>query len=243
VDELTSSLFQIIMTLIILQKVFSFTHNDLHTNNIVWVHTTKKYIQYIYNNKTYVVPTFGRIYKIIDFGRSIYRYQDKRFCSDSYEKHGDAMGQYNLEFFKHNIKKPWIEPNNSFDLCRLGISMYHLTQQEEYTGIKPSFKMKKVYKLINEWCLDDQHKHLLFKNNKERYPGFLLYKMIAKTVHYHTPQKQLTNPLFTQYLVSSITIDNNNIFLTNESAKTITQQIKLNNAHTINIDAIPIYYW
>jgi hypothetical protein len=36
-DEWMSALMQIIMTLIAYQKLFSFTHNDLHTNNIMYI--------------------------------------------------------------------------------------------------------------------------------------------------------------------------------------------------------------
>ena len=63
---------QIIFTLIIYQQTFEFTHNDLHTNNIVYNNTEKKYIYYRYKNRHYKVPTYGKIYKIIDFGRAIY---------------------------------------------------------------------------------------------------------------------------------------------------------------------------
>ena len=37
-------------------------------------------------------------------------------------------------------------------------------------------------------------KNILYKKNgEERYPDFKLYKMIARTVHNHTPEAQLTN--------------------------------------------------
>jgi hypothetical protein len=76
-DDLTdkewkSCFFQIIMILLAYQKSFKFTHNDLHTNNIMFNKTDKKVIYYKYNNSYYKVPTFGKIYKIIDFGRAIY---------------------------------------------------------------------------------------------------------------------------------------------------------------------------
>ena len=54
------------MTLITYQKVFSLTHNDLHTNNIMFNITDKEYIIYKYDAKYYKVPTYGRLFKIIE---------------------------------------------------------------------------------------------------------------------------------------------------------------------------------
>jgi hypothetical protein len=55
--------------------------------------TNKKFIYYCYNKKYYKVPTFGRIFKVIDFGRSIYKYCGNIFCSDSFQNGGDAATQ------------------------------------------------------------------------------------------------------------------------------------------------------
>jgi hypothetical protein len=57
-------------------------------------------------------------------------------------------------------------------------------------------------KIIYEWCLDDNGKNVLYKKNgEERYPCFKLYKMIARTAHYHTPEAQLERPIFSQYVI------------------------------------------
>ena len=50
-DELESLVMQIVMTLLTYQKVFDLTHNDLHTNNIMYVNTSDKYLYYKINNK------------------------------------------------------------------------------------------------------------------------------------------------------------------------------------------------
>jgi len=92
-DEWLSAFMQIIMILITYQKAFNFTHNDLHTNNVMYNHTDKKYLYYCYKKKYYKVPTFGRIFKIIDFGRSIFKFDGKIFCSDSFQAGGDAATQ------------------------------------------------------------------------------------------------------------------------------------------------------
>ena len=103
--------------------MFDFTHNDLHTSNIMFKKTDKEYLYYKYDKIHYKVPTFGKIWKIIDFGRAIYKFKGKRLCSDSFHKNGDAATQYNCEPFL-NENKPRLEPNKSFDLCRLGCSLF-----------------------------------------------------------------------------------------------------------------------
>ena len=52
------------------QKVYKFTHNDLHTNNIMYNETKKEFFIIVIIIHT-IKSDFGKIYKIIDFGRSI----------------------------------------------------------------------------------------------------------------------------------------------------------------------------
>ena len=193
--EWFSAFMQIIMILITYQKTFAFTHNDLHTNNVMYNTTDKKFLYYCYKKKYYKVPTFGRIFKIIDFGRSIYKYNGKVFCSDSFQNGGDAATQYNTEPY-FNDKKPRLEPNYSFDLSRLACSIFDYLV-DDLDEVKDLSKCDPVKKIIVEWCLDDKGVNLLYKNNGvDRYPDFKLYKMIARCVHNHTPQAQLERPEF-----------------------------------------------
>ena len=219
-DEWFSALMQIIMILITYQKMFSFTHNDLHTNNIMYIPTNKKFVYYTYKKKTYKVPTFGKLYKIIDFGRSIYKFNGNIFCSDSFQIGGDAATQYNTEPY-FNDKKPRLEPNFSFDLCRLACSIFDYVV-DDLELIKNLDTCSPIIKLIVEWCMDDNSINVLYKNNgAERYPDFKLYKMIARHVHRHTPNAQLDRPEFSNFIVSNKNIPKN-------------EQI-------INIDDLPCY--
>jgi hypothetical protein len=191
-DEFVSICMQILMILITYQKVFYFTHNDLHSNNIMYISTEEPYLYYKYNSTIYKVPTYGKIYKIIDFGRSIYTYRGKLFCSDSFFKKGDADTQYNFGPF-YDPNKPKIEPNYSFDLCRLAASLF-----DDF--IPEDVDMKELdlcQRLVYRWSQDDNNKNVLYKKNgDERYPDFKLYKMIARTVHKHVPKKQLDLNIF-----------------------------------------------
>ena len=211
-EEWFSALMQIIMMLITYQKMFSFTHNDLHTNNIMYIPTNKKFIYYTYKKKTYKVPTFGKIYKLIDFGRAIYKLNGKLFCSDSFQLGGDAATQYNTEPYV-NDKKPRLEPNFSFDLCRLACSIFDYIV-DNFDTIKNLNECSPLVKLIVEWCIDDNGINVLYKNNGvERYPDFKLYKMIARCVHNHTPQAQLERKEFSKFLVLNKHIVKNEIII------------------------------
>lgn len=199
IDETTGAayLMQVIMSLIAFQKAFHFTHNDLHTNNIMYINTDVEFLYYKYGDRFYRVPTYGKIFKIIDFGRAIYRFKDKLYCSDSFAPKGDAHSQYNSEPY-FNDKNPRVEPNLSFDLCRLGTSIYDFIIQDED---EPRDEFQET---IYRWCLDDAGKNVMYRRNgEERYPGFKLYKMIARNVHAHTPENQLKYPMFSQFLMSA----------------------------------------
>ena len=137
-----------------------------------------------------------------------------KICSDSFSKDGDASTQYNCEPFLNN-DKPRLEPNNSFDLCRLGCSLFDFIMDidDEHDDLD------ELQKTVKRWCTDDNGKNVIYKKTgEERYPSFKLYKMIARSVHQHNPEKQLEYPYFSQ-------------FLTNENSENI-----------LNIDEIPCYY-
>ncbi len=211
-------LMQILMTLIIYQKLFKFTHNDLHTNNIMYVKTDIEYLYYTFNGKMYKVPTYGKIVKIIDFGRSIYTFQNKLYCSDSFALDGDASTQYNCEPYI-NRNKEIINPNYSFDLCRLACSIYEYVINDDDTFDE----MDNFQKIIYSWCMDDNDKNVLYKKNgDERYPNFKLYKMIARTVHKHIPKSQLKHSIFKQFVCKGKVHSN------------------LNKPY-VNIDELPVY--
>jgi hypothetical protein len=200
--EWGSILIQVIMILITFQKAFHFTHNDLHTNNIMYVSTDKKYLYYQFKNIQYKVPTYGKIFKIIDYGRAIFKCNGKLFCSDSFKPGEDAATQYNTEPY-FNSKKPRLEPNFSFDLCRLGCSIFDYLV-DDLDELNDMSKFSSIERLIIEWCFDDSGINLLYKTNGvDRYPDFKLYKMIARCVHKHTPQSQLDKSIFKTFILKS----------------------------------------
>jgi len=218
IAEWKSALFQVLMSLITYQKVYDLTHNDLHSNNIMWIETKEKFLYYKYNDKYYKVPTYNKIFKIIDFGRSIYKFKKNTYFSNSFSKEGDAASQYNCEPY-YNDKKPKVLPNKSFDISRLACSLFDYF----YDDVNDTKSKCDIAKTVSKWCLDDNKKNILYKkNNVERYPDFKLYKMISRTVHHLEPHTLLTEPIFKKFSV-------------------FETQIK--KAKLMNIDEIPVMYY
>ena len=184
------------MSLITFQNTFQLTHNDLHSNNIMYTSTEKQFLYYKVDGQHYKVPTFGKIFKIIDFGRAIYKFKGEIMCSDSFHPKGDAATQYNFPPY-YNPKKPIIEPNFSFDLCRLSCSIYDELVEDisvEHLVTAP------IFRIILDWCKDDKGRNIMYKKNgDERYPDFKLYKMISRKVHNHVPLHVLRNPYFEKW--------------------------------------------
>lgn len=196
--EFAAMLAQIILTLASYQKVFKFTHNDLHSSNILYVKTERQYLYYCLDRVYYKIPTYGRIYKIIDFDRAIYTFRGKLCMGSCYEKGDVASGQYNCGPY-YDPKKKTIDPNFSFDLCRFACSIFDeiIDMEDEYSTVKCPIKRNVI-----KWCIDDRGKNILYKKNSvERYRNFKLYKMISRAVHNHTPREAIKDDLFKQYVV------------------------------------------
>lgn len=207
IEELESAIFQIIVMLYVYQNKFQFTHNDLHTNNIMFISTDQEFLTYKIKGQLFKIPSFGRLFKIIDFGRAIYTVNDKIVCSDSFSENGMAHTQYNFEPF-YNQNKQIIKPNYSFDLCRLACSMLDFIIDD--LDDLEKFKEIPIYHLIISWIYDDNGINILYKRNgEERYPDFKLYKMISRIVHNHIPEKQFEHDCFKKYIVTNeiVTMD------------------------------------
>lgn len=195
-----AALFQITAHLTLLQRVFGFTQNDFHSNNVLWIATSFAFLHYCIGGKYYKVPTYGRLFYVADFGRAIFNYGGIVYASDDFFPGGDAEKQYNCEPF-YNPNLPRIERNFSADLCRLATSLFEL----EF--LSPSDEPTNDYQtLIRDWCLDDSGRNVLWtRDGRKRYREFKLYKMISRHVHNHVPEHQITTrPEFKVYQVDEV---------------------------------------
>jgi hypothetical protein len=202
-------IFQILSALSVVQSIFGFTHNDLHSNNVVWSNTDKPYLYYkMRDGTTFKVPTFGKIFRIIDFGRAIFNCNDNLFFSDDFRPGNDAAEQFNFGEL-YDASEPEVWPNPSFDLCRFTVSVFEslfpesppLKKGGKILSEEPDLIVKEtqseLYNVMWGWLLcDDGHNVLMDPDGSERYPDFDLYKVITTQVHNAVPADQFTKPLF-----------------------------------------------
>ena len=201
IELLKSCLFQVAFALSYVQKHYKFTHNDLHINNVMYCETNKPFLYYKLNNIYFKVPTYGKLFKIIDFGRSIFTYGKKTYMNDAFSKYGEAEGQYTypqqVSFIDNKEDKETIEPSYYFDLCRLAITMLDeirynyddkLEDNDDYQGFLDFLK----------FISTDKHDQRLDKVDD----NFNLYIRISKDARNSLPKDILTNDFFNEYKVS-----------------------------------------
>jgi hypothetical protein len=214
----TAWIFQVIAGLVTAQQAYDFVHNDLHTNNVMWVGTGETHLYYHLTgvaggDRFYRVPTYGRIMKIIDFGRATFRPKsastdNRLWLPDAFSPEAVAGGQYNCgPYFEKG--SPKVSPNKSFDLCRLAVAILDTLWWKEPAPIEPKKVLTKergrtqyettspLWNLMWLWLTDRRGENILRgPDDRERYPQFDLYCAIARDAVNAVPVQQLTLPLF-----------------------------------------------
>ena len=198
--EWRSCLFQTIAALHAYNTAYDFVHNDLHAGNIMSTPTRIQHLVYRHRGNVYKVPTYGRIFKIIDFGRATYRFGGLVFLNDCFNPDNDAANQYNWDRL-HDPSQPPCSPHPSFDLCRLACGLYDYFDAEgEYSDDPDDSPQSGAAAMIARWCQDDSGRNMLYKRTgEERYPGFKLYRMIARKVTGHVPGDVLEDSWFSNF--------------------------------------------
>ncbi len=171
--------------------------------------TDKAYLYYkTRGGIVFKVPTYGKIFRIIDFGRAIFRLNDHLFYSDDFKKGNDAAEQFNFGEL-YDSSEPEVYPNPSFDLSRFTVSIFEslfpesppLKKNAKVLSEEPDLIVKEteseLYNLLWSWLLcDDGHNVLMDPDGSERYPDFDLYKVITTQVHNAIPCQQFEKDIF-----------------------------------------------
>jgi hypothetical protein len=198
-ELLRSCLFQVTFALIYLQKHYYFTHNDLHINNIMYIKTDKPFLYYKYNNQYFKIPTFGKLFKIIDFGRSIFTFRKKTYMNDVFSKYGEAEGQYThppqVSFLKTEYKD-MVYPSYHFDLCRLAITMIDEIRYNHDDDLEDEEYYQNFLDFLKFLVTDKNGTRL----DKEK-DNFDLYIKISRDACNCLPREVIVNPFFHCYRV------------------------------------------
>jgi hypothetical protein len=198
--EWLAILFQLCFSLAVAQKEYGFVHNDLHSNNVMWSNTSTEYLYYNIGGTIFKIPTFGKIIKIIDFGRAYIRFQGREYFSDAFHPKGDATGQYNYPPYFKNTES-MVPPNPSFDLPRLACAIYEAL----YSHIDDDDSPLRL--LLEKWLIDSRGKNILWnRDGVERFAGFGLYKHIARFCNNSVPLQEIENQSFLQFKISTESI-------------------------------------
>ena len=160
------------------------------------------------------MPTFGKLFKIIDFGRSIFSLNEHIFISDDFYEGNDADTQYNFPPLVSDSKEPLVYPNFSFDLARLAISLFEVLfdekPKEKKNGQILSEEKNRViketesdlYNMLWSWLIDENGENILFdENDDERFPDFQLYVHISAHSKNAVPKDQLKRKIFEKYIL------------------------------------------
>ena len=188
-DEWISILFQIIFNLLIAQKHYKMCHNDLHSSNIMFEETDIKYIYYSVNGIYYKIETFGKIVKVIDFGRASFCYNGEWFISDVFNGDGDAEGQFNYPEHQYfNPEKTDRPINYSFDIVRLATTIYERFDNN-----------KRIRKFLDKTMMDDFDNNVIFLED-----DFSLYIHISRHCHNAKPSKLIKDSLFKDLTINKL---------------------------------------
>jgi hypothetical protein len=210
-------LFQVCVACTQLQSILHLTHNDLHTNNVMFKRTTTEFLFYKDSGGTvWRVPTFGYVFTIIDYGRAIFTISGYTIISSDYDDGHDAFGMYNFGPIEDETQAR-VHPNRSFDLCRLACSLlrglFPINPASKEKGMiltkEGSWEVREtsqaVFNLIWGWLKTKDGKNCLeTETGEEKFPGFDLYSYIATNVHSAVPRDQIVKQWFRRFVVQGL---------------------------------------
>jgi hypothetical protein len=119
--------FQIILGILIMQKVLFINHTDLHLKNIFYkkIHQKIKYFEYKINNKSFYLPNLGYLIMIADFGRSK-KLSSEEIKSDNNKDYNDFISLILIEniYATFYMKQPELINKILIELAKSDVNIY-----------------------------------------------------------------------------------------------------------------------
>ena len=182
-NQIIGYIFQIIYSLKFMWTKYKITHNDLHLNNIMFKYTEQKFIVYKHKKKTYKISTYGKLLKIIDFGRACLTYNGTKINNNIFDKDNICYTQYYLK--KYKIHRKSIEPRPINDVIMF------------INDIKTRFELSnlpEIQKLCDMILTDKDGKLHVFPNN------FFKYIEISRIDWKESIDSILSNEIFMRFV-------------------------------------------
>lgn len=210
-------LFQVVAACAQLQGLLTLTHNDLHTNNVLWSRTSLEYLVYKDSvGRAYKVPTYGYVFTIIDYGRAIFINNGHTVISSDYNDNHDACGMYNFGPIQDD-EFPIVRPNKSFDLVRLACSLLrglypHNPDAKEKGAVITKVGVWEVretesslFNVLWTWLRTKSGESVLeTESGDEKYPGFDLYITVAAECKDAVPADQIRKAIFQKFVSKDV---------------------------------------
>lgn len=194
--EWNAIIFQLIAGLSVCQNYYNMYHNDLHIGNIMFNKTKVDFLYYKFNNKYFKIPTYNKIFKIIDWGRGVYDFNNYKVYNNVFNTNGEAFGQF-IKGKINNTGLLSINFNNSVDLTVIALNLIY---EKNFP------KNNNIYLYLNNLISNKIKKKIKNYKNLE---SFTNYKIISKYAENSVPLKQINNNIFKKYIINKNKIPKN----------------------------------
>lgn len=140
---------QIVFGLALAQNVLGMVQNDLHGGNIMFQNVDQNAVLYYYRTSTdtyYAVPTYGKEFKMIDFGRASFDLNGNRIISQDSEESSKNLQQH----LGINPVRSMDLNNPNTDLVRLLSSVIHaMRYYVQQVNLKDAACLRPMLQFIN----------------------------------------------------------------------------------------------
>lgn len=169
-QEWFSMLFQIICSLYVFQRKIFAVHNDLKPKNILFRRITQGELKYIIHGNTYCVPTYGNLFMMADYGKSVSSLQ-----KNSHEEEISSMIKMNADYeYINTLPK------------RILVSAI----QKKYMTLENLFKKLNIHR-DDRFTTYMEHERDKIDRDLAKYPQNIKDRMLMRSVVYYMIERKL----------------------------------------------------
>jgi len=156
-----SALFQILIGILVLQKKIKTFHSDLHIKNIFYkkINPKIKYFEYIINGISYIIPTFGYLFIIANFGHAQTLLETKYNSLNKDDINFGIDYNYDFEhiskFYNKILKENLLIIIKNIDELKSYVNLDNQNFKNIVETFKNKYKNKQLFNLILFYCIEN----------------------------------------------------------------------------------------